>query len=168
MNPEAFRYFLVFPLRVKNPCSYRRWKQSSTLRAAIQINYCITTRYPSTVYRMLDTGLRAKALSVCSKLVPSAIQVLRSFPEDECTCMHYSLKPPKGTQPFKYMIAQFLSNMELTLVGEAVTVCINTEEINLIVDSVPKSIKADLIKGVLTIKIGCDCDRLSGHYKRGD
>ena len=29
--------------------------------------------------------------------------------------MHYSLKPPKGTQPFKYMIAQFLSNMELYL-----------------------------------------------------
>ena len=27
------------------------------------------------------------------------------------------------------MIAQFRSNMELTLVGEAVTVCINTEEI---------------------------------------
>ena len=32
-------------------------------------------------------------------------------------------------QPFKYVIAQFRSNMELTLVGEAVTVCINTEEI---------------------------------------
>jgi len=43
--------------------------------------------------------------------------------------MRYTLKPPKGTQPFKYMIAQFRSNMELTLVGEAVTVCINTEEI---------------------------------------
>ena len=33
------------------------------------------------------------------------------------------------------------------------TVCIDTEEIELIVDSVPKSIKAGLIKGVLTIKI---------------
>lgn len=62
---------------------------------------------------------RAKALSVCSKLDHSAIQVLRSFPEDECTCMRYILKPSKGTQPFKYMIAQFPSNMELTLVGES-------------------------------------------------
>ena len=40
------------------------------------------------------------------------------------------LKPRKGTQPFKYVIAQFRSNMELTLVGD-LTVCINTEEINL-------------------------------------
>ena len=31
--------------------------------------------------------------------------------------MRYTLKPPKGTQPFKYMIAQFRCNMELTLVG---------------------------------------------------
>ena len=168
MNPEAFRYFLVFPLTVR---PHARTEDGNNLlhsELLFKINYCITTRYPSTVYRVVDTDLRAKALSVCSKLVPSAIQVLRSFPEDECTCMRYTLKPPKGTQPFKYMIAQFRSNMELTLVGEAVTVCINTEEINLIVDSVPKSIKADLIKGVLTIKIGCDCDRLSGHYKRGD
>ena len=168
MNPEAFRYFHVFPLMVR---PHARTEDGNNLlhsELLFKINYCITTRYPSTVYRVVDTGLRAKALSVCSKLVPSAIQVLRSFPEDECTCMHYTLKPPKEKQSFKYMIAQFRSNMELTLVGEAVTVCINTEEINLIVDSVPKSIKADLIKGVLTIKIGCDYNRLSGYYKRGD
>jgi len=84
----------------------------------LKINYYITTRCPSTVYRILDTGLRAKALSVCSKLDHSAIQVLRSFPEDECTCMRYTLKPLKEQQPFKYMIAQFLSNVELTLVSE--------------------------------------------------
>ncbi len=118
MNPEAFRYFLVFPLMVR---AHSRTEDGNNLlhsELLFKINYCITTRYPSTVYRVVDTDLRAKALSVCSKLVPSAIQVFRSFPEDECTCMHYSLKPPKGTQPFKYVIAQFLSNMELTLVGE--------------------------------------------------
>ena len=76
------------------------------------------------------------------------------------------LKPCKETQPFKYVIAQFYSNMELTLVGECNG--LHKHRRNLIVDSVPKTIKAVLIKGVLTIKIRCDCNRLSGHYKRGD
>lgn len=87
MNPEAFRYFHVFPLMVR---PHARTEDGNNLlhsELLFKINYYITTRYLSTVYRILDTGLRAKALSVCSKLDPSAIQVLRSFPEDKCTCI---------------------------------------------------------------------------------
>jgi hypothetical protein len=50
-------------------------------------------------------------------------------------------------------LPSFLATWSFTLAPANVTVCINTEEINLIVDSVPKTIKAVLIKGVLTIKI---------------
>lgn len=115
MNPEAFCYFHVFPLMVR---PHARTEDGNNLlhsELLFKINYYITTRCPSTVYRILDTGLRAKALSVCSKLDHSAIQVLRSFPEDKCTCMRYILILPKGTQPFIYLIAQFPSNMELYL-----------------------------------------------------
>ena len=115
MNPEAFRYFHVLPLMNRDHARTEKGNTSLRSELLFKINYCITTRYPSTVYRILDTGLRAKALSVCSKLDHSAIQVLRSFPEDECTCMRYILILPKGTQPFIYLIAQFPSNMELYL-----------------------------------------------------
>lgn len=87
MNPEAFCYFYIFPLMVR---AHARTEDGNNLlhsELLFKINYCITTRYPSTVYHVVDTGLRAKALSVFSKLDPSAIQVLRSFPEDECTCI---------------------------------------------------------------------------------
>ena len=59
--------------------------------------------------------LKNYIIYIYRKLVPSAIQVLQSFPEDKYTCIRYTLKPPKKMQPFKYLIAQFLSNMELYL-----------------------------------------------------
>ena len=99
MNPEAFRYFHVFPLMVRPHA--RTEDGNNLLHSELLFKNWILLPYKSS----------------------------RTFPEDECTCIRYTLKPPKGTQPFKYMIAQFRSNMELTLVGEAVTVCINTEEI---------------------------------------
>jgi len=97
MNSEAFRYFHVFPLMVRPHARTEKGNISLHSELLFKINYYITTRCPSTVYRILDTGLRAKALSVCSKLDHSAIQVLRSYPEDGCTCMRYTLNPPKGT-----------------------------------------------------------------------
>ena len=97
MNSEAFRYFHVLPLTVRARARTEDGNNLLHSELLFKIKYYITTRYPSTVYRILDTGLRAKALSVCSKLDPSAIQVLRSFPENECTCMRYTFKPPKGT-----------------------------------------------------------------------
>ncbi len=130
MNPEAFRYFHVLPLMNRDHARTEKGNISLHSELLFKINHCITTRCPSTVYRILDTGLRAKALSVCSKLDPSAIQVLRSFPEDECTCMRYTLKPPKGTQPFIYIwLPSFLATWSFTLTPAYVTVCINTEEI---------------------------------------
>ena len=82
MNPEAFRYFHVFPLTVRARARTEDGNNLLHSELLFKINYYITTRCPSTVYRILDTGLRAKALSVCSKLDSSAIQVVRSFPED--------------------------------------------------------------------------------------
>lgn len=89
------------------------------------------------------------------------VQSIRIYGPKPCPCaVNWILLPYKSSGAFQKINA-------LVYVLK-LTVCIDTEEIELIVDSVPKSIKADLIKGVLTIKIGCDCDRLSGHYKRGD
>ena len=79
MNPEAFRYFYIFPLMDRD---HSRTEDGNNLlhsELLFKINYCITTRYPSTVYRVVDTDLRAKALSVCSKLDPSAIQVFQNI-----------------------------------------------------------------------------------------
>jgi hypothetical protein len=119
MNSEAFRYFHVFPLTVRPRARTEDGNNLLHSELLFKINYCITTRYPSlfdaggfipSLHSFLVTLLvqpnRAKALSVCSKLDPSAIQVLRSFPEDECTCIRYTLKPPKETQSFIYVIAQ--------------------------------------------------------------
>ena len=115
MNPEAFRYFDVFPLMVR---PHARTEDGNNLlhsELLFKINYCITTRDPSTVYRVVDTDLRAKALSVCSKLDPSAIQVFQNISRRWMHLYALILKPSKETQPFKYVIAQFRSNMELTL-----------------------------------------------------
>jgi len=61
MNPEAFRYFHVFPL---------------TVRARART----------------EDGNNLLHSELLFKLDHSAIQVLRSYPEDECTCMRYILR----------------------------------------------------------------------------
>ena len=53
--------------------------------------------------------------SCYSKLDPSATQVFQNISRRWMHLCALILKPPKGTQPFKYVIAQFLSNMELYL-----------------------------------------------------
>ena len=53
--------------------------------------------------------------SCYSKLDPSAIQVFQNISRRWMHLYALILKPSKETQPFKYVIAQFRSNMELTL-----------------------------------------------------
>lgn len=95
MNPEAFRYFHVFPLTVRARARTEDGNNLLHSELLFKINYCITTRYPSLfdaggfipslhsfLVALLAQPNRAKALSVCSKLDPSAIQVFAGFPED--------------------------------------------------------------------------------------
>ena len=72
--------------------------------------------------------------------------LIRVYGPKPCPCaVNWILLPYKSSGAFQKINA-LVHVLKLT-------VCIDTEEIELIVDSVPKSIKADLIKGVLTIKI---------------
>ena len=139
MNPEAFRYFHVFPLMVR---AHSRTEDGNNLL------------HSELLFKLITASPRATHPRFTGCLI-------RVYGPKPCPCaVNWFLLPYKSSGAFQKMNA-------LVYVLK-LTVCIDTEEIELIVDSVPKSIKADLIKGVLTIKIGCDCDRLSGHYKRGD
>jgi hypothetical protein len=69
MNPEAFCYFHVLPLTVRPRA---RTEDGNNL---------------------LHSELLFKIGSFCHTSPPEQLE----FPEDECTCIRYTLKPPKGT-----------------------------------------------------------------------
>jgi hypothetical protein len=115
MNSEAFRYFHVLPLTVKHRLLVPR--KETFLYTPSCYSKLNTTSPRAAHLRFTGYLIRVYGPKPCPCVVNWIILPYKSSGAiqkmDALVCV--TLLTPKGTQPFKYMIAQFLSNMELYL-----------------------------------------------------